>query len=122
MKGDIFINSVQVPDKHLSFTEGRIESRKERRTINNTLTSDVIETKKTFSFSFDRDSVWVDGNYVRDMITLYESAEDVTLEITEADETVSEYTCSMKMDVELIREWKYDNFAYNGFEFVLEQV
>lgn len=122
MKGDLFINGIQVPDRHLTLVEGRIEFKKERRTVNNTLTSDVIATKKKFSFSFDKDSVWVDGNYVRSIIDLYELGADVTLKVVNQDDTETEYTCALRMDVNLSREWKYDNFAFAGFAFVLEEV
>jgi hypothetical protein len=122
MKGDLFINNIQVPDKYLTLTEGRVEFRKERRSINNTLTSDIITTKKTFTFAFDRESVWVDGAYVRSMVSLYELGGDVIFKTVEHDSTEKEYICAIKMDVSLVREWKEDNFAYSGFSFVLEEV
>lgn len=122
MKGDLFINGAQVPDKYLTFTEGRIEFKRERRSINNTLTSDIIATKKKFSFSFDRESVWVDGNYVRSIISMYELGADVTLKVVEHDNTEKEFTCVLRMDMSLIREWKEDNFAYSGLAFDLEEV
>jgi len=119
MKGDLYINSMLVPDRSLTYRPGWIDFEKTERTINNTLVSDFIGFKRTFKLEW---SNWMDGDFVEYIIAIYELKEDVIFHEYDKNNVDVPYTCKLSIPAEYVREYKESNFAYSGFNITLEEV
>lgn len=121
MKGDIQINDhVFSPNGYRKLTEKIISFEKSKRTIDNTLVSDFMAVKKTFTISWD--DCAIDGELLNEFMELYLSAEDVTFIKTNYDLTTSAYTCRIKLSDSFKRVYESRNYSYSGVNVTLEEV
>ncbi len=118
-KGDLSLNGVILPNIGIQYTKGHIVFEVMDRTINKTLVSDYVTTKKTFKMSW---SNILDGAFMADLIDIYELREDVTFIETQADLTTITTICKMTISDSYLRELESGNYAFSGFSIKLEEV
>lgn len=117
--GDIQINTIILPNEGLRFTPGYIDFEVKDRTINKTLVSDFATIKRKFTIIWDYP---VTGTFMADILELYLAKEDVTLYVTEANATISQYTCWLDISKENLRDISSGVYAFSGFTIMLEEV
>lgn len=119
MKGDLKINDFLIPDSSLTYRPGWIEFEKTGRTVNNTLVSDFVGTKRKFKLEW---SNWISGDFLDYIIPLFETKEDVTFHEFNKDNVDVSFICKLSIPLEYVREYKESNFAFSGFYITLEEV
>ena len=119
MKGELRLGTFVIPASSREYSPGWIDFEVTGRTIDNTLVSDFIGFKRKFSISW---SNWLDGEFVEYLLSLYQSKEDVTFTEVKPDGTEQSWTCKLSISDAYVREYEEDNFAYSGFEIMLEEV
>lgn len=119
MKGDLQLGAIPLPLQGIKFSEGWIDFEKKRRTINNTLVSDLVAFKRKFSISWDNP---LDGAFLADLLDLYIAKEDLTFTVTNADLTTTAYTVHIDIGSDILREIYSGNYAYSGFKIELEEI
>lgn len=121
MIGDIQINDhVFHSNGYRKLTEGFINFEVSDRTINNTLVSDFLETKRTYEISWENCSI--DGELLDEFITLSQSADDVTFIKTNYDLTTTTTTCRLSMSENFNRIYERGKYSYEGVKIKLEEI
>lgn len=121
MIGDIQINDhVFHSNGYRKLTEGFINFEVSDRTINNTLVSDFLETKRTYEISWENCSI--DGELLDEFISLSQSATDVTFIKTNYDLTTTTTICRLKISDSFDRVYDQGKYSYDGIKIKLEEV
>jgi len=118
-KGDLKINTLELPIETVKFTEGWLDFEVQDRTINRTLVSDFIAFKRKFSITW---GYAISGTLLADLLDLYIAKEDVVFTIVNADLTETLYTCKVSISDTYLREIISGNYAFSGFTVELEEV
>lgn len=121
MIGDIQINDrVLTANSYRKITEGFIDFEVSDRTIDNTLVSDFLATKKTFVVEW-RDCA-IDGELLNELIALSQSSDDVTFIKTNYDLTTTTTICRLKLSDSFKRIYEKEKYAYEDVKVSLEEV
>lgn len=108
------------PNGYRKLTEGFINFEVSDRTINNTLVSDFLAVKKTFTISWD--DCTIDGDLLEEFIEWSQSSNTVTFALTNNDLTITSTICRLKMSDTFTRVYEKGKYAYSGIEVYLEEV
>lgn len=118
-KGDLQLGAILLPIEGIKYSQGWIDYEKTRRTIDNTLVSDLVAFKRKFTIAWDNP---LDGSFMADLLDMYIAKADLTFIETQADLTTLSYTVHIDIGSDYLREIYSGNYAFSGFKITLEEV
>ena len=90
--GDIFIGAVKLSPFGRTYTEKNIRGEREERTVNGTLRTDILWTKKQFTLAYSE----IAGTALAQYEAIYATGGDLTMVIWHAGSGSSTYTVRMR--------------------------